>query len=72
MPTKIVPSPISTLEEGVNATVRLITHPDPAAVGGKFFDVNHERRADAQAYDAAARITLRELSERLTSAPALC
>jgi NAD(P)-dependent dehydrogenase (short-subunit alcohol dehydrogenase family) len=69
MPTKIVPSPTSTLEEGVTATVRLITDPDPAAVNGKFFDGLRERRADAQAYDAKARQKLRQLSEQLTGAP---
>jgi NAD(P)-dependent dehydrogenase (short-subunit alcohol dehydrogenase family) len=69
MPTKIVPSPTSTLEEGVTATVRLITDPDPAAVSGKFFDGLRERRADAQAYDAKARHKLRKLSEQLTGAP---
>lgn len=69
MPTKIVTSPVSTLEEGVTATVRLITDPDPAAVSGKFFDGLRERRADAQAYDAKARQKLRRLSEQLTGAP---
>jgi NAD(P)-dependent dehydrogenase (short-subunit alcohol dehydrogenase family) len=69
MPTKIVTSPTSTLEEGVTATVRVITDPDPAAVSGKFFDGLRERRADAQAYDAKARQKLRALSEQLTGAP---
>lgn len=71
MPTKIVPSPISTLEEGVHATMRLITHEDPDAISGKFFDVTRERRADAQAYDPAARLALRRLSEALTNPPAV-
>lgn len=69
MATKIVPSPISTIEEGVKATMRLIIEADPKAVSGKFFDGIRERRADAQAYDANARAKLRELSERLTAAP---
>jgi NAD(P)-dependent dehydrogenase (short-subunit alcohol dehydrogenase family) len=71
MPTKIVPSPISTIEEGVTATVRLITEPDPGLTRSKFFDGLRERRADAQAYDPDARRKLRELSERLTELPAL-
>lgn len=71
MPTKIVPSPISTLEEGVNATLKAIEEPDPAAVSGKFFDVLKEREANAQAYDAEARQRLRALSEELTEAPPL-
>jgi NAD(P)-dependent dehydrogenase (short-subunit alcohol dehydrogenase family) len=66
MPTKIVPSPISSLEEGVEATMRLITGP-PEQVGGRYFNGAGEARADAQAYDADARRRLRELSERLTA-----
>jgi NAD(P)-dependent dehydrogenase (short-subunit alcohol dehydrogenase family) len=66
MPTKIVSSPISTLEEGVAATVRLASAPELAAVSGKFFDGMQERCADAQAYDAEARRKLRLLSEKLT------
>jgi len=67
MPTKMVSSPISTLEEGVDATARLVTAP-AAEVTGRYFDGTLEARADAQAYDADARRTLRELSERLTGA----
>ncbi|HKP59382.1 MAG TPA: SDR family NAD(P)-dependent oxidoreductase [Polyangiales bacterium] len=66
MPTKIVASPVSSLEEGIAATVRLAAEPDLAAVSGKFFDGPHERRADAQAYDPEARRKLRVLSEKLT------
>jgi NAD(P)-dependent dehydrogenase (short-subunit alcohol dehydrogenase family) len=65
MPTKMVSSPISTLEEGVEATARLVTAP-AAEVTGRYFNGTREARADAQAYDADARRTLRELSERLT------
>ncbi|HEX3598031.1 MAG TPA: SDR family NAD(P)-dependent oxidoreductase [Polyangiaceae bacterium] len=68
MPTKIVPSPSSTLEEGVEATVRLVVDPALDAVSGRFFNGLRESDADAQAYDAAARRKLRELSERLTVA----
>jgi len=66
MPTKIVPSPISTIADGVDATMRLLTAP-PDEVGGRYFNVLRESRADGQAYDADARRRLRELSEQLTA-----
>jgi NAD(P)-dependent dehydrogenase (short-subunit alcohol dehydrogenase family) len=66
MPTKIVPSPMSTLEEGVRATVRLVTDPELDATSGRFFDVLRDSKANSQAYDAKARRKLRALSERLT------
>jgi NAD(P)-dependent dehydrogenase (short-subunit alcohol dehydrogenase family) len=66
MPTKIVPSPISTVQDGVDATWRLMTAP-PDEVNGRYFNVLRESRADAQAYDADARRRLRELSEKLTA-----
>ncbi|MEV5827249.1 SDR family NAD(P)-dependent oxidoreductase [Spirillospora sp. NPDC052242] len=66
MPTKMVSSPISTLEEGVRATRRLVTDPDLDGVSGRFFDGLDEARADAQAYDADARARLRALSDDLT------
>jgi NAD(P)-dependent dehydrogenase (short-subunit alcohol dehydrogenase family) len=68
MPTKLVPSPVSTLEEGVEATLRLIAGDDVAGVSGKYFDGLSEARAHAQAYDADARRKLRALSERLVGA----
>jgi NAD(P)-dependent dehydrogenase (short-subunit alcohol dehydrogenase family) len=68
MPTKIVASPISTLQEGVDATLRLVAADDVAGVTGRYFDGTREARADAQAYDAAARAKLRALSERLVAA----
>ncbi len=64
MPTKIVPSPISTIAEGVEATMRLITGADTGT--GRFYNGLREARADPQAYDADARRRLRELSEKLT------
>jgi NAD(P)-dependent dehydrogenase (short-subunit alcohol dehydrogenase family) len=66
MPTKIVASPISTLEEGVAATLRLAIDPSLEAVSGRYFDGQTERRADEQAYDEGARKRLRELSDQLT------
>ena len=66
MPTKIVRSPISTIADGVEATMRLLTEP-PDEVGGRYFNVLRESRANGQAYDADARRRLHELSERLTA-----
>ncbi|NDU75277.1 SDR family NAD(P)-dependent oxidoreductase [Actinomadura sp. DSM 109109] len=67
MPTKMVRSPISTLEEGVEATHRLVTDPALDTVSGRFFDGFREARADAQAYDSGARARLRTISDELTS-----
>ncbi|MFD0899392.1 SDR family NAD(P)-dependent oxidoreductase [Actinomadura sediminis] len=66
MPTKMVSSPVSTLEEGVRATRRLVADPALDDVSGRFFDGLDEARADAQAYDADARARLRALSDDLT------
>jgi NAD(P)-dependent dehydrogenase (short-subunit alcohol dehydrogenase family) len=66
MPTKIVSSPISTVAQGVEATMRLIAAPDTEAGTGRFYNSLAEGRANDQAYDLAARRELRELSERLT------
>ncbi|RSN64791.1 MULTISPECIES: SDR family NAD(P)-dependent oxidoreductase [Actinomadura] len=67
MPTKMVSSPISTLEEGVRATHRLVTDPALDGVSGRFFDGLDEARPDAQARDADARARLRALSDALTA-----
>jgi NAD(P)-dependent dehydrogenase (short-subunit alcohol dehydrogenase family) len=64
MPTKIVASPISTLEEGVEATMHLVSGPADE-VAGRYFNGPREARADAQAYDPDARRRLRELSDQL-------
>lgn len=73
MPTKIVLEgaghPIDSLEEGVDATVRLATSPDVEGITGRFFDRQAEARADDQAYDPDARRRLWELSLGLTRAP---
>jgi NAD(P)-dependent dehydrogenase (short-subunit alcohol dehydrogenase family) len=66
MPTKIVPSPVSTIQAGVDATWHLMTAP-PDEVDGRYFNGLREARANAQAYDADARRALNELSERLTA-----
>jgi NAD(P)-dependent dehydrogenase (short-subunit alcohol dehydrogenase family) len=58
-------SPVSTVEEGLEATWRLVADPALDGVSGAFFNGTHEARADPQAYDPEARRALRELSERL-------
>jgi NAD(P)-dependent dehydrogenase (short-subunit alcohol dehydrogenase family) len=66
MPTKIVPNPISSLQEGVNATVRLVVDASLEGTSGRYYNGLVEARADDQAYQAEARKKLRELSNRLT------
>lgn len=68
MPTKIVRSPTSTLEEGVAATTRLIVDPRLNGTTGRYFNGLRDSQADAQAYDGDAQRRLRELSERLVAA----
>jgi NAD(P)-dependent dehydrogenase (short-subunit alcohol dehydrogenase family) len=69
MATKMVTdagiSPLSTVQEGLEATWRLAADPALEGVTGVYFNGTGEARADAQAYDADARRRLRELSERL-------
>jgi NAD(P)-dependent dehydrogenase (short-subunit alcohol dehydrogenase family) len=69
MPTKMVlaarVSPVSTLADGIDATLRLIVAPALEGVTGRYFNGTREARADAQAYDLEARRQLRQLSERL-------
>jgi NAD(P)-dependent dehydrogenase (short-subunit alcohol dehydrogenase family) len=68
MPTKIVPSPISTVAEGVEATRHLIA--DDNVGGGRFYNGLRPGHPAAQAADPAARRQLRDLSERLTGVTA--
>jgi len=69
MATKMVTgagiTPASTVQEGLEATWRLVADPALERVSGGYFNGTSEARADAQAYDADARRRLRELSERL-------
>lgn len=70
MPTKMVLESvghsIDTLEEGVNATVRLILDHDLDGVTGKFYDRTHESTALPEAYDSAIATRLWDISEGLT------
>lgn len=52
--------PISTLEQGLRATLALVQRED---VSGRYFNGTSEARADAQAYDHQARARLRDLAE---------
>jgi NAD(P)-dependent dehydrogenase (short-subunit alcohol dehydrogenase family) len=70
MPTKMVlharGSAVSSLEEGVAATVRLVADPALEGVTGAYFDGAREAAAHPQAGDPQARRQLRELSDALT------
>jgi NAD(P)-dependent dehydrogenase (short-subunit alcohol dehydrogenase family) len=59
-------TPISTVEQGAEAIMQLAVSPALEGRSGLYFNVLREQRADAQAYDAAARARLRELSCKLT------
>jgi len=59
-------TPLSTVDEGADAIMHLVLSPEVEGRGGRFFDRRREARAQAQAYDAAARARLRALSLRLT------
>jgi NAD(P)-dependent dehydrogenase (short-subunit alcohol dehydrogenase family) len=69
MPTKMVRaagvSPISSLEQGVQATMRLIADPQLEGVTGRYFNGQTAAEPHPQARDPDARRRLRELSERL-------
>ena len=56
---------MSTVQEGAEATVRLAVSPELEGVTGRYFDGQHETRANRQAYDPEARKRLWSLSEEL-------
>jgi NAD(P)-dependent dehydrogenase (short-subunit alcohol dehydrogenase family) len=58
-------TPASAVQEGLEATWRLVADPSVDGVSGAYFNGTREVRADAQAYDLDARRRLRELSQRL-------
>ena len=70
MPTKIVLEQhghsVDTLEEGIEATLRLAVADDVDGVTGHYFNRQEDARADNQAYDAEARHRLWDLSVDLT------
>jgi len=57
--------PISTVEEGGAAILRLVDEPSREGVSGLYFNGMRESRADPQAYEPAARRRLRALSFEL-------
>jgi NAD(P)-dependent dehydrogenase (short-subunit alcohol dehydrogenase family) len=59
-------APISSVDEGAEAIIRLAVSADLEAVSGRYFDRTRPARAHAQAYDEAARLRLRALSYKLT------
>ena len=69
MPTNMVRaagvSPASSLEQGTEATLRLLADPDLDGVTGRYFDGVHEAAPHEQAQDLQARARLRELSDGL-------
>jgi NAD(P)-dependent dehydrogenase (short-subunit alcohol dehydrogenase family) len=70
MPTNMVRQagvePVTPLEDGVEATMRLIVSPEVDGVNGHYFNGTAEDAPHPQAEDPAARRQLRELSEELT------
>jgi NAD(P)-dependent dehydrogenase (short-subunit alcohol dehydrogenase family) len=75
MPTKMVlasgTTPVSSLEEGVEATLRLVADPELDGVSGVYFNGLRQAEPHPQALDAHARAELRELSDRLVYSSAL-
>ena len=69
MPTKIVRAagvePVTPLDQGVQATQRLVADPQLDRVSGVYFNGRSEASAHPQAYDLEARRRLRECSDRL-------
>src|SRR2546429_2644512 len=63
-------TPMSTVEQGGAAILRLVSGDDVTTRSGLFFNGMNEMKANPQAYDAAARKRLRDLSFRLTVLPA--
>jgi NAD(P)-dependent dehydrogenase (short-subunit alcohol dehydrogenase family) len=58
-------TPMSSVDEGGKATLRVVVDPELDGVSGRFFDGAREAAADPQAYDPEARRRLWEESERL-------
>jgi NAD(P)-dependent dehydrogenase (short-subunit alcohol dehydrogenase family) len=63
-------APLSSVAEGVAATVRLAIAPELDDVSGRYYEGLEETTADPQAYGPEARARLWQLSERLCGIPA--
>ncbi|MCZ0982136.1 SDR family NAD(P)-dependent oxidoreductase [Streptomyces diastatochromogenes] len=61
-------TPVTTTEEGVRPTVRLLLDPELATVTGRYFDRFTDTRAHEQAYDTDARERLMKLTRDLVGA----
>ncbi len=59
-------TPMSSVEQGADAILKLAISPDLEGRSGLYFNGQREARADAQAYDAKARQQLKTLSLELT------
>lgn len=59
--------PLSTVAEGLAATLRLVTSPELDHVTGRFFDGTRDARAHEQAYDPTARAELRRRTDALVA-----
>jgi NAD(P)-dependent dehydrogenase (short-subunit alcohol dehydrogenase family) len=59
-------APISTVEEGADAILKLAIAPDMAERSGLYFNGQREAEANRQAYDDRARQQLKALSRKLT------
>jgi NAD(P)-dependent dehydrogenase (short-subunit alcohol dehydrogenase family) len=70
LPTQMVRQagidPVTPLDDGIAATMRLITSPDLEGTNGHYFDGTSESAPHPQAEDPEARRRLRELSAELT------
>jgi NAD(P)-dependent dehydrogenase (short-subunit alcohol dehydrogenase family) len=62
--------PVTPLEDGVEATLRLVASPELDGVNGHYFDGTSESAPHPQAEDPEARRRLRELSAELTGVEA--
>jgi NAD(P)-dependent dehydrogenase (short-subunit alcohol dehydrogenase family) len=69
MPTKMVRAagvaPVTPLEDGVRATLKLVADPALDEVSGRYFNGQREAEPDPQARDPEARQQLRQLSRGL-------
>ena len=69
MPTKMVRAagvtPVTALEEGVRATLRLVADPELDGVTGRYFNGTREAEPHPQARDREARRQLRMITDRL-------
>ena len=61
--------PMSSVEDGANAVMQLAVSGAMAGQTGLYFNQLNEAKANAQAYDAAARQRLWDLSVKLTDGP---